>query len=129
MSIEKGKNLILTQLWHVFLMVAIPVICVSGVSLFPFKLRLPLIYLTGILSVVFFVFSGKKIRFNIINISMLLLVMFIAIQMLYSYDRAATKNLLILYACATTVLFIDIPQDVIHKIITIILSSHSAIIF
>lgn len=120
MSIEKGKNLTIAQLWHVFLMVAIPMICVSGVSLFPFKLRLPLIYITGILSVVIFVFSGRKVKLNSANLSMLLFVVYLAVQLLYSYDSEATKNLLILYACATTLLFIDIPQDVIHKIITVI---------
>ena len=119
MNKEKAKNFKLSQLWHVFLMVAMPVICVSGVSLFPFKLRLPLIYMTGILSLVFFVFSGKKIRLNPTNTSMLLLVGYIAIQLMYSYDAKSTLNLLILYACGATLLFIDIPENVIHKIITV----------
>lgn len=119
MSNENEKNLKLAQLWHVFLMVALPLICVGGVTLIPYKLRLPLIYITGILSLVFFVFSGKKIKLNVTNTSMLLLVGYIAVQLLYSYDPETTLNLLILYACGTTLLFIDIPENVIHRIITI----------
>ncbi len=119
MNKEKGNNLILSELWHVFLMITLPVICVGGASLFPYKLRLPLIYLTGILSLAIFVFGGKKIKFNAVSMSMFLLIVFLTIQLLYSYDSTATLNLLILYACAFTLLFIDIPENVIHKIITI----------
>lgn len=120
MNKEKVKNLKLANLWHIFLMVALPIICVSGVSIIPFKLRLPLIHLTGILSLIIFVFSGKKIKLNAVNVSMFLLLVFIALQLLYSYDPAATLDLLILYACAFTLLLIDIPDNVIHKIITVI---------
>ncbi len=100
-------------------MVALPVICVGGASLFPYKLRLPLIYMTGILSLCIFVFSGKKIKFNATSISMFLFIVFLTVQLLYSYDPKTTLNLLILYSCAFTLLFIDVPENVIHKIITV----------
>lgn len=119
MNIGNGEKIQIKKLWHIYLMVALPLICVGGATLIPYKLRLPLIYTTGILSLVFFVFSGKKIKLNPTNTSMLLLVGYIAIQLMYSYDAKSTLNLLMLYACSTTLLFIDIPENVIHKIITI----------
>ncbi len=114
-----AKNLKLTDLWQIFLMVAIPMICVAGVSLIPFKLRVPLIYATGICSVIMFVFSGKKFKLNAVNVSMFLFLGYLAIQLLYSYDPNSTFNLLLIYACSFTLLFIDIPEKSIHKIITV----------
>ena len=119
MSKGNGEKIKFVELWHFFLMVALPLICVGGASLIPYKLRLPLIYLTGVMLLAIFIFSGKKVKLHPVNVSMLLLVVFIAIQTLYSYDPKSTLNLLILYACGTTLLFIDIPENVIHKIITI----------
>ena len=120
MNKEKEKNLILSDLWHIILMIGLPIICVGGVSLIIYKIRIAMIYLICVLSIVIFIFSGKKVKLNAVNVSMFLLLVFIAIQLLYSYDPASTLDLLILYTCAFTLLFLDIPENVIHRIITII---------
>ena len=54
----------LQQLWIAFLTVTIPIVCVSGASFFPYTIRLPLIYMTGIVFVIMFVFSNIKLYFN-----------------------------------------------------------------
>ena len=113
------RKIKLQNLWQIFLMVSIPLICASGVSLILYKFKAPLIYLTGIGSVVIFIFSNKKIKLNAVNVSMFLLLGYLAIQLLYSYDPKATLNLLIVYACAFTLLFIDVPENTIHKILTV----------
>ncbi len=120
MNKTTAKNLKPTDLWQFFLMVAVPLICVGGASLIPFKLRVPLIYITGICSVIMFAFSGKKVKLNAVNVSVFMLLGYLAIQLLYSYDPAATFNLLLIYACSFTLLFIDIPENSIHKIITVV---------
>lgn len=120
MNKTKAKNLKPADLWQLFLMVAVPIICVGGVSLIPFKLRVPLIYITGICSVIMFVFNGKKVKLNAVNVSVFLLLGYLAIQLLYSYDPESTFNLLLIYACSFTLLFIDIPENSIHKIITVV---------
>ena len=113
------KNLKLHNLWQIFLMVAIPLICASGISAIPYKLRVPLIYATGIGSVIIFIFSNKKIKLNAVNVSMFLLLGYLAIQLLYSYDPKATLNLLAIYTCAFTLLFMNAEENTLHKILTI----------
>lgn len=119
MNKSTDKKLKIYDLWQVFLLVAIPMICVAGASLVPYKLRVPLIYITGIGSVIMFIFGGKKIKLNAVNVSMFLFLVFLCIQTLYSYDIASTLRLLSIYACAFTMLFIDIPENTLQKIITV----------
>lgn len=119
MNKTKAKNLTLSNLWQLFLIVAIPMICTAGASAIPYKLREPLIYAVGIGSVIMFIISGKKVKLNAVNVSMFLFLVYISIQLLYSYDPTSTLQLLSIYACGFTLLFIDIPENTIHKIITV----------
>ncbi len=120
MKDNTNKKFNINDLLNLILIAAIPLICVSGVTLVPYMLRTPLIYMVGILSLLTFVFSGTKIRMNAVNISAFFLVAFIAIQILYSLDKESTFQLMLIYACAFTVLFIDMPVDKIQKTISVI---------
>ncbi len=109
----------ISDLWHIFLIVAIPLICVSGGSPVPLTLRRPLIYVLGIVFVLIFILSGVKLKMNIVTTSAFLFLSYIAISLFYSYDKDTTLSILLFYLCAFTLLFIDLPADIYSKIITV----------
>lgn len=110
----------LQQLWIAFLTVTIPIVCVSGASFFPYTIRLPLIYMTGIVFVIMFVFSNIKLYFNSVTIPFALFLICIGISCFNSLDIDTSFNLFLIYLCAFTLLFIDIPQNALSRIITVI---------
>lgn len=110
----------LQQLWIAFLTVTIPIVCVSGASFFPYTIRLPLIYMTGIVFVIMFVFSNIKLYFNSVTIPFALFLICIGISCFNSLDVDTSFNLFLIYLCAFTLLFIDIPQNALSRIITVI---------
>lgn len=116
---KKLKKFELIDLWHMFFIIAMPIICVGGVTLIPHKLRVPLIYMTGVISLLAFVFGRKKVKLNAVNVSGILLLCFLFVQLTYSYDVQSTFTFFIIYACATTLLFVDFTLDNIEKIITV----------
>lgn len=113
------KDLTLKNIWQMFLVVALPIICVAGASLFPYNMRQPLIYAVGIFFVLVFVSSDIKIKFNFISSVFFILLAYMGISIIYSYDPQATIQLFILYACAFPLLFIDMPRAYFMKILTI----------
>lgn len=113
------KDLTLKNIWQIFLVVALPIICVAGASPLPYNMRQPLIYAVAIFFVLVFVFSDIKIKFNFISSVFFILLAYIGISIIYSYDPQSTIRLFILYACAFTLLFIDMPRAYFLKILTI----------
>ena len=102
-----------------FLVIAIPFITVTGATIFPYTLRLPLIYTVGILFAVVFVLTDITLQFNAVSGTAFILLSYICISIAYSYDPASTLNLFWLYLCAFTLLFIDLPGSYYKKIFTI----------
>ena len=113
------KDLTLKNILQIFLVVALPIICVAGASPLPYNMRQPLIYAVAIFFVLVFVFSDIKIKFNFISSVFFILLAYIGISIIYSYDPQSTIQLFILYACAFTLLFIDMPRAYFLKILTI----------
>lgn len=116
---KKEINFKLKDFWQIFLLIALPIICVGGASAFPLFLRQPLIYLTGILFVFMFVLSDIKIHLNSVTVSAFLFLAFVAVSLFYSYDRSSTLNLLLIYVCAFTLLFLDLPAKRYSQILTV----------
>lgn len=107
----------ISALWQLYLELALPIICVGGVTPIPYTLRSPLICLTGILFLVVAVLDRKIVYFHMPNAAMMLLLAYIAVQVLYSYDRATTLRMLIIYACASSLLFLDVEEECMHAIV------------
>lgn len=76
-----------------FLVIAIPFITVTGATIFPYTLRLPLIYTVGILFAVVFVLTDITLQFNAVSGTAFILLSYICISIAYSYDPASTLNL------------------------------------
>lgn len=114
------SKITIKKILYSLLIVMIPIICVGGASFFPYILRLPLIYATAILFLASFVFSDLKIRLNFPSICFLLLVSYIGISVFFSIDSKTTINLLLIYLSCATLLFLDLPENITHKIISVI---------
>lgn len=123
------QDITLKKIWQMLLVVLIPFISVTGVSAVPYNLRFPLIYAVGIGFVVVFLLTDIRLEFNMLTVSALLILAYLGISMLYSYDPSATIRLFLLYACSFTLFFIDLPQSYYTKIITIIYVICSVIAF
>ncbi len=107
------------KILYAVLTVLIPIICVGGASYFPYTFRLPFMYITAIIFAVTFVFSDLKIRLSFPSVCFLLLLSYIAISIILSLDPASTASLFLIYLCSATMLFLDLPQAVYHRIIFI----------
>lgn len=125
----KLQNITLKKIWQMLLVVIIPVICVTGGSAAPYAVRLPLIYAVGIVFLIVFILSDIKIELNTITVSAAMLVAYIGISVFYSYDSDETLQLLLIYACSFTLLFIDLPRSYFSKILTIIYVISAVIAF
>lgn len=116
--IDTSKITIKKILYSVLILI-VPIICVGGASFFPYTLRLPFIYITAILFLASFVFSDLKIRLSFPSICFLLLVSYIGISVFFSLDQKTTINLLLIYLSCTTLLFLELPGNTVHKILSI----------
>ena len=105
------------DLWNIFLIVEIPLICVGGGTPIPLTLREPLVYGLGIAFILVFILSGVKLKMNIVTTSAFLFLSYVAISVFYSYDQQNTLSVLLFYACSFTLLFIDLPMERYEKII------------
>lgn len=99
--------------------VAIPLISVCGASVVPYLLRPWVLYATGILMVGAFIFSDVKIRINAITGIFAALIVYIAIGIGYSLDPGNTVSLLTVYLCTFPMLFLDLPEDTVTRILTV----------
>ncbi len=107
------------DLWNIFLIVALPLICVGGGTPIPLTLREPLVYALGLAFIAVFILSGVKLKMNIVTTSAFLFLSYVGISLFYSYDKQNTLNVLLFYLCSYTLLFIDLPIDRYSKIITV----------
>lgn len=107
----------LSVLWQLYLEVALPIICVGGATMIPYTLRFPLLCLMGVLFLLVVALDRKTLYFHAPSATMMLLLAYMLVQILYSYDRASTLNMLVTYACASSLLFLDIDEECMHRIV------------
>ena len=70
-----------------FLVIAIPFITVTGATIFPYTLRLPLIYTVGILFAVVFVLTDIKLQFNAVSGTAFILLSYMcSSDLIYAYQ-------------------------------------------
>lgn len=104
---------------YAMLMVILPVICVGGVSVYPAKLKFPGIIATGIICLLLTLYVKKKIVLDTITVPMLFLSGYILISASYSLDPELSMNLFVIYISSVMLLFADLPETIIDKIIFI----------
>lgn len=114
-----AKNITLKSLWQLFIVVAIPFITVTGATVIPYTLRLPCIYAVSISFLLIFLLSDIKLKFNAVSVAAFFLLSYIGISIAYSYDSSSTVQLFLLYLCAFSLLFIDLPDNYYDKLLTI----------
>ena len=102
---------------YAMLMVIMPVVCVGGVSVYPAKLKFPGIIAAGIICLLLTLYVKKKIILDAMTVPMLFLCGFLLISVSYSLDPELSLNLFVVYLSSTMLLFADLPEHIIEKII------------
>lgn len=102
------------------LMIAIPVVCVSGVSIYPANLRMIATIGTGVLCLIFTLTMQKNISFNIFTIPMLLLCGFMLVSIMYSIDMNNTAQFVAIYFSCTMLLFVKCNESFFDRVLFVI---------
>lgn len=121
MKIDLYKKISFNSFVELFLLFALPVICVCGVSYFPYQLRLPLIYAVAALILVYTATFKGKIRISGVVLLYFLFLSYLALSLLYSYDKTTTFNFLIIYACAFPLLIYNFTEYFSNKLLQMFL--------
>lgn len=106
-----------TNLLYLFLLLAIPMICVSGVSVYPVNLRPYLVVCVGAACVFLTLFVRKKLELNLITVSALFLCGMIIFSLSYSADATETAEFCVTYLACIFLLFADLPENLFERII------------
>lgn len=114
---SSNSKLNLKKLVKAFLIFAMTLISVGGVSLFPLVLRFPLILCTGILTAGYIVFKQKKVFITMPVTLMLMTVAYLFISTSYSIDKSYTMELAIIYLCSSLLLLADYPESLFESTI------------
>lgn len=117
---EKKYKINFRNLWTAFLLTALPIICVGGVSAYPNSLRKPLILAAGVSCLAYVLFVRKKMNLTYISVMFLLTFVYICISVFYSYDTKNTQDFALVYLFATTLLFVDFSESFFSRLIRII---------
>lgn len=119
MKIDLYKKVSLRNFVELFLLCALPIICVCGVSYIPFQLREPLIYLAGLVILIFIIISKEKIRIGALSLFYFLFLTYIAISLFYSYDKESTFSYFTIYLALLPLLFFDITEKTCLRLLSI----------
>lgn len=97
------------------LIMLIPLICVSGVSVFATRFKLIGLVATGLLSLFYIIFIKGKLVLNTITTPMLLVCGLIGVSASYSIDASASLEFLVVYIVCLFYLFADLPDKVFER--------------
>ncbi len=114
---DKKYRITPTNLLYLFLVLAIPFICVGGVSVFPAHLRFYATIAAGITCVLLMLSLQKKLIIDLVTIFSLFFCGMIFLSITYSADPSLTLNFAIIYLCCSMLLLADLPQGVFDKIL------------
>lgn len=116
---DKKFNLTPKNLIYLCLIFLIPIVCVTGVSVFPSNIKLPGTIAMGILCLIHTVFIKKKLVLNCITIPAIILCGFLLISSIYSLAPKSALKFCYMYLSSVALLFADLPEKVFSKAITI----------
>lgn len=114
---KKKYHISLEKMWQFFLVCAITLICVGGVSSYPNNLRMPCIYACAAGFIALLVFKQRRIRVTLPMAFFLYSVVYLLISISYSYAANVTKNLSVVYVCCTLMLLTDFSETLYDRII------------
>jgi len=114
---SSNSKLNFKQLTKAFMVFAMTLISVGGVSLFPYLLRFPLIICSGVITAGYIIFKQKKVFVTMPVTLMLMTVAYIFISSTYSLDTSYTLQLAIIYLCSSLLLLADYPESLFEATI------------
>ncbi len=117
---DKKYKITLTNILYLFLVLAIPFICVSGVSVIPAHLRFYAITASAVVCLMLAVFIRKKIILDSVTVLSLIFGGLIMLSVLYSLDPKLTLNFFVIYISCSMLFIADLPENIFDKIIFVI---------
>lgn len=114
---KKKYHISLEKMWQFFLVCAVTLICVGGVSPYPHNLRMPCIYACAAGFAAVLVFRQRRVRLTLPIAFFLYTLVYLVISIFYSYSAAVTKSLAVVYLCGTILLLVDLPETLYDRII------------
>lgn len=121
MRLDVDKKVKLRDIVDIFFIMALPFICVSGLSPLPWMIRTPVIYFVGFVAAIYAILTNINIRLNTITFLFFVFWLYIAISVTYSYDAKNTLHYVYIYLAMFPILFIDFSDRVWEKIMDIML--------
>jgi O-antigen ligase len=114
---KKKYHISLEKMWQFFLVCAVTLICVGGVSTYPYNLRTPCILACALGFVAVLVFRQRRVRMTLPIAFFLYTMVYMIISIAYSYAVDVTKGLAVVYVCCTLMLLVELPETLYERII------------
>lgn len=107
----------LAQIWHTYLVAAITLICVGGVSVYPYNLRMPCILVCAMGFAATLVMRQKRVSIAPPVLMFLLTLAYLLVSVSYSYASSVTGRLVVVYFCCTMMLMLSFPESLFERTI------------
>lgn len=114
---KKTYQISIEKLWQMFLVFAVTLICVGGVSPYPHGLRMPCIYACTAGFIAVLLLRQRRVRLTLPMAFFIYSMVYILISVTYSFAANTTKQLAIVYGCCTLMLLVDMPETLYERII------------
>ena len=114
---KKTYQISIEKLWQMFLVFAVTLICVGGVSPYPHGLRMPCIYACTAGFIAVLLLRQRRVRLTLPMAFFIYSMVYILISVTYSFAANTTKQLAIVYGCCTLMLLVDVPETLYERII------------
>lgn len=114
---KKTYQISLEKMWQIFLVFAVTLICVGGVSPYPHTLRMPCICACAAGFIVVLMLRQRKVHITLPMAFFLYSMVYMLISVTYSFAASATKELAMVYVSCTLMLLVDLPEKLYERII------------
>ena len=109
------KRSTMKKVLYLWIIIALPLISIGGVSSYPVAFRYPAIVCTLILSAFFLFFIKRRVpRDRVVGLFFLLLVVLL-LSAFVSLDFDLSIKILLTYCCGVMLICLDLPEDVFEK--------------
>lgn len=116
---ERKININFKNILYGILIIAIPCLGVSGVSVIPSHLRFYGTIAVGIICLLLTIFVKKTIIIDAITVPILFLCGVMVTSATYSIDNATSIQFAVIYLCCASIIFVDLPEKMFERILTV----------
>lgn len=105
---------------YAFLIAAIPIVGVGGVSIYPVNIRFYVIIGIGAICIFLTLFLQKKLVLNSITVPSLFLCGIMLVSASYSVDQSTSIYFAVVYICSASLLYVNFPEKFFDRVLMVI---------